>query len=101
MSAPSDYELLPAELRTPPLGLVALVGNSTVHAAVSAHLRTELRPPLHSLSVATVDTVAQLFPARKLRVEPVQQVSMLRCFVSHALTLLSVLAGAFGRHPAR
>ncbi len=78
---------LPAELKTPPLGLVALVGTAAVHPAVSAHLRAELRPPLHrhalsklhassgaltqrdSLSVASVDAAAQLFPVRKPRGE--------------------------------
>ena len=38
---------LPAELQTPPLGLVALIGTPSVHAGVGAHLRSELRPPLH------------------------------------------------------
>ena len=76
---------LPAELKTPPLGAVALVGLPAVHAAISAHLRSELRPPLHrrvcsacavcvptpdaaagcSVSVAGTDAAAQLFPARK------------------------------------
>lgn len=40
-------ELLPSELKTPPLGAVALVGLPSVHASISAHLRSELRPPLH------------------------------------------------------
>ena len=85
-----SLEQLPVELKTPPLGAVALVGFPGVHAALSAHLRTELRPPLHwcelsarnearvrrlayataptpsfSISVASVDAAAQLFPARK------------------------------------
>lgn len=40
-------EDLPSELKTPPLGSVALVGLPSVHASISAHLRSELRPPLH------------------------------------------------------
>ena len=58
-------DILPSELKTPPLGAVALVGLPSVHASISAHLRSELRPPLHSISVASVDAAAQLFPARK------------------------------------
>jgi hypothetical protein len=40
-------DTLPQELKTPPLGAVALVGCPSVHPAMSAHLRSELRPPLH------------------------------------------------------
>lgn len=40
-------DLLPGELKTPPLGAVALVGLPSVHASISSNLRSELRPPLH------------------------------------------------------
>lgn len=99
MSAPPEH--VPAELRTPPLGLVALVGGAAFHAAVSAHLRSELRPPLHCISVTAVDAVAQLFPARKLKAEPAQVRRVSRDSVLFASSHTSPPADAFGWHPAR
>ena len=104
---------LPAELQTPPLGLVALIGTPSVHAAVGAHLRSELRPPLHrrvelaqlrgalltpptSLSVASVDAAAQLFPVRKPRGETFVQA---RALAWGSLDASAEVSNTPARHP--
>ena len=40
-------DFIPEDMRTPPLGLVALLGMPDLHPAVREHLRSELRPPLN------------------------------------------------------
>ena len=49
---PSSLSALPAELRTPPLPPVALVGHPEVHRDIGVWASQVLRPPLVALSVA-------------------------------------------------
>mmetsp|Transcript_19263 Transcript_19263/g.48141 ORF Transcript_19263/g.48141 Transcript_19263/m.48141 type:complete len:149 (+) Transcript_19263:3599-4045(+) len=56
--------LVAEELRTPPLGLVALLGRSDLHPAVGEHLRSELRPPLNSVGTGDVSQASRVIGVR-------------------------------------
>ena len=61
----------PAELVTPPLALVALLGSPELHAPVGEFLRSHHKPPINSVGVADPLAVGRLFGARKL--DPIAQ----------------------------
>ena len=56
--------LVAEELRTPPLGLVALLGRSDLHPALGEHLRNELRPPLNSVGTGEVSQASRVIGVR-------------------------------------
>jgi hypothetical protein len=55
----------PAELVTPPLALVALLGCPKLHPGVGEFLRSQQKPPINSLGVADPWSAARLFGERK------------------------------------
>lgn len=65
--APSSVSLLPAELRTPPLPPVVLVGHPEVHRDIGVWASQVLRPPLVALAVpdATPESLLRVFGARR------------------------------------
>lgn len=62
---PSTVSSLPAELRTPPLPPVVLVGHPEVHRDIGVWASQVLRPPLLALAVpdATADSLLRVFGA--------------------------------------
>jgi hypothetical protein len=55
-----------ADLTTPPLALVALLGPPSLTGPVAQHLRTAARPPINSLETADpLDAAPRAFPPRK------------------------------------
>ena len=62
MGAPA---LVAEELKTPPLGLVALLGRSDLHPAVGEHLRSELRPPLNAMGSGDLAAAPRVIGVRR------------------------------------
>lgn len=60
-----DY--YPAELATPPLALVALLGCPDLHAIVGEFLRAAHKPPINSLGIAEPTMAARLFGEDAMR----------------------------------
>jgi len=58
-------QFYPAELVTPPLALVALLGCPRLHTGVGEFLRSQQKPPINSLGVADPWSAARLFGERK------------------------------------
>ena len=56
-------ECYPAELVTPPLALVALLGSPELHAPVGEFLRSHHKPPINSVGVADPLAVGRIFGA--------------------------------------
>ena len=54
-------DFYPAELATPPLALVALLGCPDLHAIVGEFLRAAHKPPINSLGIAEPTMAARLF----------------------------------------
>ncbi len=54
-------EFYPAELATPPLALVALLGCPDMHGIVGEFLRAAQKPPINSLGIAEPAMAAPLF----------------------------------------
>ena len=54
-------EFYPAELATPPLALVALLGCPDMHGIVGEFLRAAQKPPINSLGIAEPAMAARLF----------------------------------------
>ena len=54
-------ESYPAELVTPPLALVALLGSPELHAPLGEFLRSHHKPPINSVGVADPLAVGRLF----------------------------------------
>ena len=54
-----DY--YPAELVTPPLALVALLGCSELHSTVGEFLRSQHRPPINSIGLAEPQNAIRFF----------------------------------------
>lgn len=54
-------ESYPAELATPPLALVALLGCPDLHGIVGEYLRAAHKPPINSLGIAEPAMAARLF----------------------------------------
>ncbi len=55
----------PAEVVTPPLALVALLGRPDLHAAAGEFLRSQHKPPINSIGVAEPASAARLFGERE------------------------------------
>ncbi|KAK9807487.1 hypothetical protein WJX72_000478 [[Myrmecia] bisecta] len=55
----------PAELVTPPLALVALLGSPELHGAVGEFLRSHHKPPINVIGAADVQSAGRLFGDRK------------------------------------
>ena len=55
----------PAELVTPPLALVALLGYPKLHSSIGEYLRSKQKPPINSLGVAEPWAAARLLGERK------------------------------------
>ena len=51
----------PAEVVTPPLALVALLGRPDLHPAAGEFLRSRHKPPINSIGVAEPASAARLF----------------------------------------
>ena len=56
----------PAEVATPPLALVALLGCPGLHGAVGEFLRAAHKPPINSLGIADPAMAGRLFGALPL-----------------------------------
>lgn len=54
-------ESYPAELVTPPLALVALLGSQELHAQLGEFLRSHHKPPINSMGVADPLAVGRVF----------------------------------------
>jgi len=54
-------DFYPAELATPPLALVALLGCPDLHAIVGEFLRAAQKPPINSLGIGEPAMAARLF----------------------------------------
>ena len=63
-------EFVDADLLTPPLGLVALLGRSDLHPAVREALRSDVRPPLECLSSGDLADASRVIGARKRSAPP-------------------------------
>lgn len=67
-SAGADDTPVAAELLTPPLGLVALLGRPDLHPAIRDVLRNEARPPMECLSAGELtDAPSVLIPRKRSR----------------------------------
>ncbi|KAK9861709.1 hypothetical protein WJX84_004539 [Apatococcus fuscideae] len=58
-------EFYPAELATPPLALVALLGLPDLHSKIGNYLRSNHRPPINSISVPEPSGAGRIFGERK------------------------------------
>ena len=54
-------EFYPAELATPPLALVALLGLPDLHSKIGNYLRSNHRPPINSISVPEPSGAGRIF----------------------------------------
>lgn len=54
-------EQYPAELVTPPLALIALLGCPEVHNTVGEYLRAQHRPPINSIGLAEPQSAVRFF----------------------------------------
>lgn len=75
MSSPTSSsslteEFVDADLLTPPLGLVALLGRADLHPAVREALRSDVRPPLECLSSGDLADASRVIGARKRSAPP-------------------------------
>ncbi|KDP24923.1 hypothetical protein JCGZ_24301 [Jatropha curcas] len=59
----------PEELRTPPVGLIALVGCPEHHSVISAHLHSE-QPPINTLALPDLSKISLLLSSNKKTTTP-------------------------------
>ena len=80
-----DY--YPAEVATPPLALVALLGCPGLHGIVGEFLRAAHKPPINSLGIGDPAMAARIF-GENILLPP--RIAYLQCFLSILLsTVLS------------
>lgn len=56
-----EMEFYPAELATPPLALVALLGLPDLHSKIGNYLRSNHRPPINSISIPETSGAGRVF----------------------------------------
>jgi hypothetical protein len=66
MSTAASMQFFPAEVATPPLALVALLGCPGLHGIVGDFLRAAQKPPINTLGIADPAMAARLFGERPL-----------------------------------
>ena len=79
-------ESYPAELVTPPLALVALLGSPELHAALSEFLRSHHKPPINSIGVADPLAVGRVFGEHGLILYCLISRMHLVCFATQVYT---------------
>ncbi|KAK9861708.1 hypothetical protein WJX84_003672, partial [Apatococcus fuscideae] len=93
-------EFYPAELATPPLALVALLGLPDLHSKIGNYLRSNHRPPINSISVPEPSGAGRIFGERKpLLTSGVSALGILKAdwFVKHRQRRPGVAAVLFER----
>ncbi len=58
-------DFYPAEVATPPLALVALLGCQSLHGIIGEFLRAAQKPPINSLGIGDPAMAARVFGAKK------------------------------------